>query len=69
MQEDPALQLHVEGPQAQRPPRRFAAVGKGFRQQRIQAFAALLHPLLQLAGLGDDPVVGQRLYSGSSALI
>ena len=61
VQEHRALQLHVEGPQPQCPPCAFAAVGKRLGQDRIQAFPALLHPLLELPRLGDDPVIGQRL--------
>jgi hypothetical protein len=38
MQEDAALQLHIKGAQAKRPPCAFAAVGKGFGQDRVQAF-------------------------------
>ena len=41
MQEDAAHQLHVEGPQAQRAARGLAAVGEGFGQQIVQAFAVL----------------------------
>ena len=38
MQENPAHQLHIKRPQAQRAFRGFAAIGKGFGQQIIQAF-------------------------------
>ncbi|MPL60832.1 hypothetical protein SDC9_06394 [bioreactor metagenome] len=54
MQEDAAHQLHVEGPQAKGAARALAAVGKGLRQQRIQAFAVLLRALLQRPRLLDD---------------
>ncbi len=59
MQEDPAHKLHVEGAQAKGAARRLAAVGEGFGQQLVQAFArhgALGHRL----GPGHDLFVGQR---------
>jgi hypothetical protein len=59
MQEIAALQLHVEGPQPQRAPRRLAAIGEGLRQQVIQALA-LGQPRLELFRLGDQPLVAQR---------
>ncbi len=64
MQKDRAHQLHVKAAQAQRAPAGLAAVGKGFGQHGIQAFAALLHARLQVAGAGDQLVVGQRLELG-----
>ena len=57
MQENPALQLHIKGPQAQCAARRFAAIGKGFGQERVKAFAALLHALFEGGCLGDDPLI------------
>ena len=60
VQEDAAHQLHVEGAQTQRAARGLAAVGEGFGQHGVQAFAALLHALLELGRLGLDPLVAQR---------
>ena len=58
MQENAALQLHIEGAQAQCAFCRLAAIRKGFGQQRIQAFA-LGHPFLEFCGLRDDVLIAQ----------
>ena len=57
MQENPALQLHIKGTQAKGTLGSFTAVGKGFGQDRVQRFAALLHTVLELTGLFDDPLI------------
>ena len=59
MQENPTHQLHIKRPQAQRPLGGFTAIGKGLWQYGFQAFATLLHTLLQLGGLGLDVLVAQ----------
>ena len=53
MQEDAAHQLHVEGTQPERPLGGLAAVGEGFRQQRVEILAVLCAGL-KLVGLLDQ---------------
>ena len=60
MQEDPALQLHIEGAQTQGAPGGLAAVGERLGQHVIQTFAAFLHPALKLCRPGLDAVIAQR---------
>ncbi len=61
MQEDPAHQLHVEGPQAERATRALTAVGEGFGQKIVEAFSAFLHPSLEFGGLLLDALVRESL--------
>ena len=60
MQEDAPLELHIEGPQAEGALGGFAAVGKGFGQDGIKAFTAVLHAFLQFCGLGLDRIIAER---------
>ena len=62
MQEDAAHQLHVEGPQAERAPRRLAAIGEGLGQDIVKG-RAIGDALLEL-GLFDQPIIAQRLVFG-----
>ena len=59
MQENPALQLHIKGPQTQGPARRLAAIGKGLGQNRLQCLTAGLNPLLEFRRFCDDPGIAQ----------
>ena len=69
MQEDAAHELDIKGPQAQRAARALAAVGKGFGQDRLEAFARRLHGLLSAAVFSFSPSSERAWNSGSSALI
>ena len=59
MQENPAHQLRVKGPQTQGTARGLAAIGKGFRQQRIKALAAH-RPFRHRLCAGLNLLVAQR---------
>ena len=57
MQEDATDQLHIMRAQTKRAARGLAAIGEGFGQKRIKAFAAQC-PHAQIVGFGDDLAVG-----------
>ncbi len=63
MQENAAHELHVKGPQAQRPPGGLAAIGIGLGQQ-VGQLGPLCHPFDQLFGLGLQPVIAQLFELG-----
>ena len=63
VQEDAADELHVERAQAERAAGRLAGVGEGLRKQVVQRLA-LGEPRLELGGLGEDALVGERLVLG-----
>ena len=57
MQENPTFQLHIKGAQAKGTLGSFTAVCKGLGQDRVQRLTALLHTVLELTGLFDDPLI------------
>ena len=59
VQEIPAHQLHVEGPEAQRPFRTLSAVRECLGQDVVKVFA-IRDALAELLGLLNKPLVAQR---------
>ena len=59
MQENATHQLHIKRPQTKRPFCGLAAIGKGFGQQFVQAFARR-HPRLVSGGAFKDRLIAQR---------
>ena len=63
MKENSAHQLNVKRPQTKRAARRFAAIGKGLWQKRVQRFA-FGNPLAKLFSLFNQPGVAERFKFG-----